>query len=113
MRSPLKNFMRSAFITLMRSNYSLINWRSGQENTRTVTSELLDKDSTEPKTHVTLNYNWFIREVPQRILVLNLDNFESIITKIHQAVLKAGRSLNRIGILEIDANGLKRIKKIS
>ena len=76
-------------------------------------SNLLDKDPTEPKIPVTFDYNWFIREVSQRILVLNLDNFESIITKIRQATLKAGRSLNRIGILEIDANGLKRIKKIS
>lgn len=52
-------------------------------------------------------FDWGMREVSERILVINYNEFESLVKKLRQTVIKAGNSLTRVGILNNDLSTFK------
>lgn len=74
--------------------------------------KLINKISRESKDTSKISeslwFDWDMREVSQRLLVVNYNEFESILKKVRQAVVKAGKSLTRVGILENDLSKYKK-----
>ena len=69
--------------------------------------KMTGESSDSSKVPSSLWLDWDIREISQRILVVNYDSLLPIIKTLRSATVKAGRSLTRVGFLQKDLTKFK------
>jgi len=65
------------------------------------------QNEDNPKAWASLSFNSDIREISQRILVLSYNSIETVHKILRRAVVRSGKSLTQIGILEKDISKRK------
>lgn len=76
--------------------------KSRVEQLEKLVNKLTDVEEAPVKIPAYLSFDWDMRNVATRVLVVNYKHFDSVVGKLRQSIVSASKSLTRVGHLQFD-----------